>query len=189
MNIIDLVTAGDPVSSQVASDEDLARNAPTAAAVLRLAGEELPVRGTQRRRLRWAIPVGAALLAGAAAAAANLATSAPATVSNLVRCYSVGQLTTNVAQYTDTSMASSPGHPATDESASARAAIGACAGLWQTGFIRPGTVGANTNQNGHFQVPGLVACVLQDGRAAVLPGNGQTCRDLGLPDLAAKAGR
>lgn len=184
MNDLDLVAIADPVSKERVPDAVLLSTALQAGTIMHLAGEELPVTRNRRRlALRLGIPVGVGLLAGGAVAATFLQASTPATLRNMVRCYSVGQLSTNTLQYTDTSMASSPGHPATDESASAAAAVSACSGLWQNGFIRPGAIGQG-NSSAVRTVPRLVACVLPSGEAAVLPGNARTCRDLGLPDLA-----
>lgn len=186
MNVIDLVATVNPVCEERVPDAVLLAAALPAATIVQVAGEQLPAARSRRRlALRLGLPVAIGLAAGGAVAATFLASSAPATIRNEVRCYSVGQLSNDTRQYTDTAMASSPGHPATDGSASAAAAIGACSGLWQSGFIRPGIIGAPQDQGLH-PAPRLVACVLGNGEAAVLPGNARTCQDLGLPDLAAR---
>jgi hypothetical protein len=62
--------------------------------------------------------------------------------------------------------------------------IDICAMLWENGILRSGekVVGAGpllTNQ----PVPQLVACTLDNGIAAVFPGDAGTCERLGLPRL------
>lgn len=59
---------------------------------------------------------------------------------NLVRCYSVGQPTDDVHQYTDTSAVSKPGQALPDGSDRVSAALDSCSLLWKIGLIQPGKI-------------------------------------------------
>jgi hypothetical protein len=185
----------DPASSQRISDSSLRAQAPPVGEILRrahaAASAEIPTtaaRGSwNRKRLaRWGVPGVLVALAGGAIAATTVLGSAPASTRDMVRCYSVGHLTGDTHQYTDTAMATATGQAAApDASATVGAAVDSCSALWRIGLIQPGKVAPDVASNpGDAAVPNLVACVLNSGEAAVLPGDDSACRNLGLAKLA-----
>ncbi|MDX3022924.1 hypothetical protein [Streptomyces acidiscabies] len=142
-----------------------------------------PSRRTRRRLAYAAAPVALVALAGGAVAATSLLGSSPASEPGTVRCYSAASLD---SPYTDTAMAQTTGQISpTDISATVTAAIRTCTSLWDAAVIQPGKIGtpAAAGQD-PGTTPALIACVLENGVAAVLPGKG--CQDLGLAQLADK---
>jgi hypothetical protein len=125
--------------------------------------------------------VSALVLAGGAAAA--YVAFKPASDKFSVICYSEAKLGDDVRHVT-----LAVAHPETDSSkpstepATIANPEGACADLWQSGVLSPGSVerpaaDAETAK----PVPKLVACTTEDNVAAVFPGDGKTCERLGLP--------
>jgi hypothetical protein len=181
-----LVGPLDPAGPSRVPDQVVAVSAVPASEVFARATSERPAVRTpdRRHRRRWALVAGIALVASGSFAAAKLLDATPASNPGLVRCYSVATLTDNPRQFTDTAMAAVDGQPAPDIAARVNDAVSACAGLWQIGLIQNGQIVPDAaGGNGHA-VPPLVACVLPNGVAAVFPGDGQTCRTLGLAPLA-----
>lgn len=180
-----LLSELDPAAPAAIPDRALAASAVPAHRIMAGVAGTHPL--LRRRTVRW----GAAALALAAAgsiAAVNLRHDAPAAATGMVRCFSVNHQTDDPHQYTDTSMPASANGPATDPSATAASAVGACSGLWQIGLIQPGAVVPDAASSpGTHPVPGLVACVLDGGQAAVFPGDAQTCHALGLPQLTSRS--
>lgn len=173
------------------TDADLAATAPPVAAILRRAQESQPeaqVRWSRRRAVRWGTPAVLGVLAAGAIAATALRSEAPATQKDGVRCFTVGHLTTDVHYYTDTAPAVPMAGTPVDISATVAAAIKQCAGLWQVGLLEPTGLNPQFDNVPDHPVPPLVACVLDDGLAAVLPGDEQTCHRLNLPRLIDRVG-
>lgn len=178
--------------------DDRAAAAPPVASILQRAAEPSPTSGadpkrtaaTRRRVAVWGTPGVLLALGAGAIAAAALRGHSPAGVHNLVRCYTVDHVTTDTHQYTDTTEAAAAGQTAPDQSATVAGALDACSALWQIGLLTPGGLAAPSSGSGiatgsgDRPVPSLAACVLDDGRAAVFPGDAGICRHLGLAALA-----
>lgn len=142
-------------------------------------------------RRRWAtrtttrtvaIAVGAsALLLGGTAGAYVAFKPATVPVADGTRCYSKATLDGGDDFYGTTVIQAFRA----DGTRNAATAIDACSGLWKQGFLKPGQkeVGRPANGEDH-PVPHLVACTLDNGMAAVFPGDDGTCAKLGLPRLA-----
>lgn len=137
------------------------------------------------------IGVTALVLAGGAAAA--YVAFKPASDKFSVICYSEAKLGDDVRH-----VRLAVANPETDSSKPSTEAAtiadpeGACADLWQSGVLSPGSAGrpdASAEQpdagNGAAKpVPKLVACTTEDDVAAVFPGDDKTCNRLGLPRTA-----
>ena len=142
-----------------------------------------------RRRVvaRWAvIGVGASALLVVGTAGAYVAFK-PATVpiADGTRCYSRASLEGGDRGFWGTTAAQA--FPAGGGERAAVGAVEVCASLWRQGVLRLNTkqVGFEDTANGvDHTVPPLVACTLDNGMAAVFPGDEQTCARLGLPRLA-----
>ena len=63
--------------------------------------------------------------------------------------------------------------------------VAACSQAWQDGLLKSDDSGAvSPDAVTAHQVPPLVACTLDEGVAAVFPGDPLTCERLGLPQVA-----
>jgi hypothetical protein len=176
-----------------ATDAELTAAAPPIAAIFRRAEQMAPepqpqVRWTRQRIVRWGTPVVLGGLAAGAIAAVALRSQAPATQKGDVRCFTVGHVTTDPHYFTDAAPAVPAGGAPLDVSATVAAAIDQCAGLWKVGLLQPTGLDQNFDNVPDHPVPALAACVLDDGTAAVLPGDDQTCRRLNLPRLIDRLG-
>lgn len=122
--------------------------------------------------------IGSLILAGGGYALAEHATSGPVTNLSTARCYSEPSVG-HGADFAGTTVAAT-GTPGTKEFITD--AVGTCRALWEQGFLelgvpRPLRVQLPVDER---IVPNLAACVLSDGRAAVIPGNAGVCAELGL---------
>lgn len=65
-------------------------------------------------------------------------------------------------------------------------ALNQCTAIWRAGILQVGTPGTviAPNPGATHPVPTLTACRLDNGYAAVFPGDTATCAHLGLPQLA-----
>jgi hypothetical protein len=152
--------------------------------VVAYASPAKPQRARRKVGRYVAILVGASALALGGTAAAAYVASKPATlpVSDGLRCYTKATLDGGDDFY-GTTLAQAR---AADGSYSSRRAIESCSGLWDQGFLQldkkqPARPEALTPEQ---PIPPLVACTLDNGMAAVFPGDAQTCFHLGLPQLA-----
>jgi hypothetical protein len=145
--------------------------------------------GPAGRRQRWLprrfsrgmvlLVVGVTALGGGVAGA--LEAVKPAAEKRVVRCYSEPALGTG-AEFPGVTVArgNGPGPVPIHD------ALRTCAELWRQGVIVAGVRSpAAPVTEGDSRVPRLAACTLATGVAAVFPGDADTCRRLGLPDLAA----
>jgi hypothetical protein len=178
-------------SASNVTDAELVATAPPVEAIFRRAEQVRPqrqVRWTRQRIVRWGTPAVLGMLAAGAVAAVALRSQAPATKTNEVRCFTVGHVTTDTHLYTETAPAVPVGGAPLDPSATVTAAVQACAGLWQLGLLQPTGLNPGFDNVPDHPVPALAACVLDDGTAAVLPGDDQTCRRLSLPRMIDRVG-
>jgi hypothetical protein len=130
------------------------------------------------RRRPVVLGVVIAIAFGASAGAVGLLRSAPVTNRQTARCYVVSEL--GHGETFNGATLAVPGVPGSV--AQVDNAIDACAAAWRGGFFVPGKYGVQRPPpNTVRPVPPLVACVLPDGRAAVFPGDQETCAQLGLP--------
>ena len=142
--------------------------------------------GSATRR-RWAVP-GAAIVCIAALAAATTGAAAlvhrtaeHATDKSRIRCYSSADIGTDSSfRGTDAGMAQAAG----DQTPPDPDPIDLCTALWRMGSVQPGVRNAQPPDGGEHPVPPLVACRLDNGIAAVFPGDSATCDLLQLPPLA-----
>jgi hypothetical protein len=143
-------------------------------------------------RRRWAtrsvaryatVAAGAsALLIGGTAVAYVAFKPATIPVADGTRCYTKASMEGGDRNFfgTTVAQASSAGG-----SRNAASAVEVCSDLWRQGLLQLGSKkigGPDTGQT--HPVPPLVACTLDNGMAAVFPGDVQTCARLGLPRLA-----
>lgn len=138
-----------------------------------------------RRSRRLVLIAGGATAASAlvVGSAAAYVASAPATVTDQVRCYTVASL-----EGGDDFSGSSAGQAQElDGSRAEISAIDACSTLWRAGLLRLGEKHTVPPKTLTYDAPSpqLTACRLDNGMAAVLPGDDQTCARLGLPKLSA----
>lgn len=136
---------------------------------------------TKHASRRWAPRTLAAGIAAVVLLSGGAATAyvafAPATDRSKVRCYSEASIGSDTDYHgTEAGVPSSAG--GVDDP------IALCAAIWRAGIIRVGSYHADGPASEPQPVPPLVACALQNGVAAVFPGDAQTCRRLGLPALA-----
>jgi hypothetical protein len=109
----------------------------------------------------------------------------PATVpvANQTRCYTKASVGEGDDFYgTTVGQALSAGSNARK----AEAAVDICSSLWRQGILKLDSkqVGFPAENRTDYLVPSLVACRLENGIAAVFPGDEMTCSRLGLPRLA-----
>lgn len=121
-------------------------------------------------------------LATTGAAAAYVATR-PASVHDQARCYATASLaggedfkgtTVGLAQSADGKTGSA-------------SAVELCATVWRAGVVRSDGGPVPDKLATDLPVPPLVACTLNNGVAAVFPGDARTCEQLGLPSLDTSA--
>lgn len=136
----------------------------------------------RRKRVWW---IGAAtagvVVAGAGGAAAYLtAQSTPPTSS--VYCYSMPQAGAG-HDFPGTTITLVGANGA---SAVVGDAVDTCAQAWRDGVLVLGSrvVGTDITPMGHHAVPELVACVRTDGTVAVMPGEPEVCRTVGMAPFA-----
>jgi hypothetical protein len=123
------------------------------------------------------------LLVGGTAAASFVAFSAPSQPPvDGTRCYTVASLAGG-DDFAGTTVARAT---AADGTRAEAAAVELCADLWRQGFLRAGAPGPldPTGVATDLPVPPLTACTLDNGIAAVFPGDEHLCTSLGLPRLA-----
>ncbi|GAA5013073.1 hypothetical protein [Actinopolymorpha pittospori] len=150
------------------------------------------VRGSSRpwwRRTWKGAAVGgsafAMVLAGGAATA-YVAFKAPSNTASVL-CYSAPQLKSEHIDGTRIAVARSmPAGSSADDSGTVAIAdpVAACSQAWQDGLLTAGKAPSAPSVGARHQVPTLVACTLEEGVAAVFPGNPSTCERLGLPQVA-----
>jgi hypothetical protein len=152
--------------------------------VVAYASPAKPNRARRKVSRYVAVLVGASVLALGGTAAAAYVASKPATlpVADGLRCYTKASLEGGDNFY-GTTIARAR---AADGTRSTEGAVEACSGLWDQGFLQldkkqPAQPDAMTPDQ---PIPPLVACTLDNGMAAVFPGDAQTCFHLGLPQLA-----
>jgi hypothetical protein len=138
-----------------------------------------------RRTARYvAIITGAsALLIGSTAAAYVAFRPATVPIVDQVRCYSKASLEGGDTDFYGTTVTHAA---APDGTRNAGTAIEACSPLWRQALMRINDKQVGGPDTGRFDhpVPPLVACTLDNGVAAVFPGDERTCARLGLPRLA-----
>jgi hypothetical protein len=123
------------------------------------------------------------LLVGGTAAASFVAFRAPSQPPvDGTRCYTVASLEGG-DDFAGTTVARAT---AADSTRTDAAAVELCADLWRQGFLRAGAPGLLDPTGGatDLPVPPLTACTLDNGIAAVFPGDEHLCTSLGLPRLA-----
>ncbi|HEX5198885.1 hypothetical protein ACFQS1_24595 [Paractinoplanes rhizophilus] len=129
------------------------------------------------------VAAGASVLMFGGAAAAYVALK-PATVpvADQTRCYTRASLKGGDHDFYGTTVGQAV--PAAGQR-KAEAAVEICAALWRQGLLTAGSkeVGLPAGKSADHPVPALVACTLDNGVAAVLPGDERTCARLGLPRL------
>lgn len=136
--------------------------------------------GLPRKRLIVAAAAGVVLLSGAATYVSVRPATVP--VQDQTRCYTKASLKGGDRNFFGTTVGQARGVAGERSSVTA---VDACAVLWRQGVIRLNTKGVrDPDQASDHPVPPLVACVLDDGIAAVLPGTDETCRELGISQLA-----
>ncbi|MEV4625922.1 hypothetical protein AB0J90_06495 [Micromonospora sp. NPDC049523] len=155
-----------------------------------------PVRMPRRRRIARYLAVtaaGSTLLFGGAAAAYVAYRPASVPVEDQTRCYTVASLDGGDSDFHGTTVGRAWSG---DGQRSAAAAVELCAALWQQGVLEAGAKGVRPPEGGAKEVgpsagvvptvpvPPLQACVLDNGIAAVFPGDTGTCARLGLAKLA-----
>lgn len=129
------------------------------------------------------VVVGLGLTGSAAAAAVIHLASAPVTVTDMARCYSVDSLAGG-EKFAGLSVAAAG---SIGSNAQVTNALASCTTTWADGFLTLGSpqVGGTRQPPGVLShdhpVPPLVVCVLPGGIAGVFPGNATTCEALGLP--------
>ncbi len=126
-------------------------------------------------RRRWVIAAAAAtgLVAGAGSAAAWVTASRPAD-ENTGYCSRSATLDEDVWKQTSFTQATdAQGHRSVPD------AIDSCATAWRMGVM---TDPANASSTANHPVPELTACVVDD-LLVIYPGDANTCRRLGIPDL------
>jgi hypothetical protein len=136
------------------------------------------------RPARYATVVaGASALLIGGAAAAYVAFKPPTVpVADQTRCYTKASLAGGDKDFFGTTVAQAW---SADGTRDARSAVEVCSALWRQGLLQLGSkrVGGPDTGTDH-PIPPLVACTLDNGIAAVFPGDQQTCARLGLPRLA-----
>jgi hypothetical protein len=135
------------------------------------------------RRFMVAIAAGS-LLVGSTAAAYVAFAKAKVPVADETRCYTKATLEGGDRDFYGTTV--NQAHNA-DGGQRAITAIEACAALWRQGVLvadSKNVGGASVDASTTRAVPPLVACTLDSGIAAVLPGDASTCSSLGIPRLA-----
>ncbi len=140
-------------------------------------------RWATRNAVRYAMIVAgaSALLIGGTAAAYVAFKPATVPVADETRCYTKASLEGDKDFFgTTVSQAWSA-----DGTRSAASAVEACSAVWRQGLLQLGSkqVGGPDTGTDH-PIPPLMACALDNGVAAVFPGDEQTCARLGLPRLA-----
>jgi hypothetical protein len=140
-------------------------------------------RWASRNAARYAMVIGgaSALLIGGTAAAYVAFKPATVPVADEARCYTKASLEGGKDFFgTTVSQAWSA-----DGTRNAASAVEACSAVWRQGLLQLGSkqVGGPDTGTDH-PIPPLVACTLDNGVAAVFPGDEQTCARLGLPRLA-----
>lgn len=134
--------------------------------------------------------IGATALVLAGGAAAAYVAFKPANDKFSVICYSEARLGDDVQRFTyaeanpESPNSKQPAQPATIADPER-----ACADLWKSGVLTPGSKGRTIVTNpddatAAKPVPKLVSCTTEDGVAAVFPGDDKTCERLGLPRTA-----
>jgi hypothetical protein len=160
------------------------RSLPTARryAARRQLEELVSRRGLFRRRRRIVTGLVVVAIVGSGVAGITLLRSSPITDRSTARCYTVDSVGTGEDFVGTTIVASGiPGSPAQVDNA-----IAVCADFWRQGFLVAGKTGIQRRPASQSNpVPPLIACTLPDGRAAIFPGDQDTCAQLGLP-LAAQ---
>lgn len=124
---------------------------------------------------------GGVVIFGGGAALAYVAL-APATNQQVVRCYTDDRPGSG-DNFHGTTLAQAD--TADGGTADIHDPVRACSQLWHDGVISAGSIDAEGPGPGEtaYPVPTLSACVLDSGVAAVFPGNGDVCAELGLPAL------
>jgi hypothetical protein len=126
------------------------------------------------RRRRW---VTLAVAVGAMAGAGGIAVASISSVSDheSAQCFSVAAWPGEAEWSTTISASSESGI------SYVASAVDACSALWRQGIFEVGHRGLVASPTpGEHEIPGLVSCVLTDGRAGVFPGPTGTCEQLGL---------
>lgn len=149
-----------------------------------------------RRSWRWAIAglAGGLVLSGGAATAYMV--GKPASERNQLRCYHQATLADGDDGFMGTTVvgAERASDGRIDEVvASVDSAVETCAAMWREGFLTAAgkTSGYELQRREddgtlfqrEYDVPPLAPCTLDNGIAAVFPGEPGTCEDLGLPRL------
>jgi len=141
-------------------------------------------RWATRNAARSAVVVAgaAALLIGGTAAAYVAFKPATVPVADETRCYTKASLAGGDKNFFGTTVSQAWSADGTRNAASA---VEACSAVWRQGLLQLGSkqVGGPDTGTDH-PIPPLVACTLDNGVAAVFPGDEQTCARLGLPRLA-----
>jgi hypothetical protein len=123
------------------------------------------------------------LLIGGTAAAYVAFKPATVPVADQTRCYTKASLAGGDTNFFGTTVAQAR---SADGTRAAASAVEACSALWRQGLLRLGSkqVGGPDTSGTTHPTPPLAACTLDNGVAAVFPGDEQTCARLGLPRLA-----
>lgn len=141
-------------------------------------------RATRRTARYVALIAGAStLLIGSTAAAYVAFRPATVPIADEVRCYSKASLEGGDQDFYGTTVTHAK---APDGTRNAGTAVESCSALWRQALMRLDDKQVGGPDTGRFDhpVPPLVACTLDNGIAAVFPGDTQTCARLGLPRLA-----
>ncbi|MEV0392165.1 hypothetical protein [Polymorphospora rubra] len=145
-----------------------------------------PTPARRKERLTRALVIATAastVLIGGTATAYVAFRPASTPVEDQTRCYTKESLDGGDSDFYGTTVGKAH---AADGSRAAAAAVDLCAALWQQGLLELGSKQVSEPGTGSTNrpVPPLVACTLDNGLAAVFPGDSDTCSRLGLPRLA-----
>lgn len=154
-----------------------------------LARTETPTQQCKTRiRRRLVLPVAAvvgaaAIGTGTAAALGAFAPSAPVADRTTAYCFASSADLTTPANQIAFMVGVEEGSGRTPDAAAAARSI--CEGAWQQGRMHPDAeIKVTDPVPGVFDapVPALTACVLDNGSVGIIPGDAQTCNQIGLPN-------
>ncbi|MGI8696176.1 MAG: hypothetical protein ACR2JQ_05935 [Mycobacteriales bacterium] len=141
----------------------------------------------RRRRRRRTLGTAATLITAAAttggvAVAQHVLKPAPVTDKSVAHCYSAPTRASGTGSYPGTDIGIAPANG--DGPVPIQNAVAACSLPWRDGILRVGAARPHIPDGKVHPVPHLIGCTLEDGTAAVFPGDAGTCERLGLPPIA-----